>query len=318
MLREKYSTKDLGVSFAIVTIAVIAVQLVVAIIAQISGIDVNDATFNIVANAVNTLIIGGSAFLYAAISKTNVVKATKMNVKPSLAHIGWGCLAIVFLITFMLPLNNWIVQLIVLTGLPKPNVNLPEMSVVTMIIISAVLPAFCEEVIFRGTIANSLESNKNKLASLAIVGGLFAVFHMNPAQTIHQFVLGALLALLAYRSGSLWTAVILHLFNNGLVIALDAIWGEQIDVFFENNAIWLFFVGLICFAACVTGYLFTTKSKWQTSQTDGEQSRLTGGSIAMLSVAVGVCLLVWILNLVMPSEEADAAAIAQALGMLNG
>ena len=313
MLREKYSANDLGVSFAILTLATIAVQLVATIVAQIFSIDINDTTFNIVANAANTLFIGGSAFAYAAISRTKVVTATKMNVKPPLAHLGWGCLATLFLIVLMVPLNDWIADGIVALNLPRPSVNI-QMDVVSMIIIAAILPAFCEEVIFRGTIAQSLEGNKNKLASLAIVGGLFALFHMNPAQTVHQFVLGAFLALLAYRSGSLWTTVIVHFFNNIVVIAIDAIFGEQANVFFENNAIWLFFVGLICFAGSIVGYLFTTKSKWQSEQTDGEQTKITKGSLAMLLVAVGVCLLMWILNLVMqPVDNQETMTALQAL-----
>lgn len=311
MLREKYSKNDVGISFAIVTLTVIAVQLIASVVAQIFKIDVKNVTFNIVVNAINTLAIGGSAFVYSAISKTNVVAATKIKVKPPIAHIGWGCLATVCLITFMLPLTDWISDGIVALGLPRPTVDI-EMDVVWMIIIAAVLPAFCEEIIFRGTIATSLEGNKNKLASLAIVGGLFAVFHMNPAQTVHQFVLGAFLALLVFRSGSLWTSVIVHFFNNIFVIAMSAIFGDNLDKFFNQNAIWLFFVGLICFAGSVTGYLFTTKSKWKT---DDEQTKITGGSLAMMLVAVGVCLLVWILNLVLPpAEEPDVNALLRILG----
>lgn len=311
MLREKYDKNDTGISFATVMIAVIIVNLIVAVVAQLFKLDYDNAVFNIVANAVNTLIIGGSAFVYAALSKTKVVSATKMNVKPPLAHIGWGCLATLFLITFMIPLNNWIADGIVALGLPRPSVDI-EMDVVPMIFVAAILPAFCEEVIFRGTIASALEGNRNKLASLAIVGALFSVFHMNPAQTVHQFALGAFLALLLYRSGSLWTTVIVHFFNNIFVIALSAIFGEKIDLFFEQNAIWLFFVGLICFAICIAGYLLTTKSKWQV---DEEQTKITGGSLAMLLVAVGVCAFMWLMTLFIdPNDASNAMTLLQVFG----
>lgn len=312
MLREKYSTNDVGVSFAVVMIAYIAVQLAVTVIAQIFNVDIEaNTTFYIVASAVNTAVIGASAFVYAAITKAKVAPATKMNVKPPIAHIGWGCLATLFLMSFMLPLNGWISQLIVSMGLPEPSVDIPGMNIVAMIFVAAILPAFCEEVIFRGTIAQALEGNKNKLASLAIVGGLFAIFHMNPAQTVHQFVLGAFLALLVYRSGSLWTAVVVHFFNNIVVIALSAIFGESADEFFAQNAIWLFFVGLICFAGCAVGYLFTTKSKWRV---DDEQTKIKGGSLAMLLIAAGVCLFVWILTLIVPTNgEPNAEAVVSLL-----
>ncbi|MDE7454979.1 MAG: CPBP family intramembrane metalloprotease [Clostridia bacterium] len=310
MLREKYNTNDLGISFAVVTIMYLVVNLIMSVILQIFHIDQHNVAFNIIFNVLATLAIGGSAFVYSAISRSKVVTVTKMNVKPPLAHIGWGCLATLFLITCMLPLNNWIADCIEAMGLPRPSVDI-EMNVVWMIIVAGILPAFCEEIIFRGTIAQTLQGNRNKLASLAIVGGLFAVFHMNPAQTVHQFVLGAFLALLVYRSGSLWTSVIIHFFNNIVVIILSATLGESIDIFFQQNAIWLFFVGLIGFVGCVCGYMFTTKSKWQT---DEEQSKISGASLAMLLIAVGVCLFVWIVNLVVPASDGEqVAALAQAL-----
>lgn len=302
MLRQKFNKNDLGASFGFVVLATVVVSLLASIVAQIFDIDLQDGeskaayAFNIIATAVNTLCIGASVFAYSALNKVNPITATKMKEKPPVAHIGWGCLATLCLITFMIPLNGWICKLIVAIGLPEPGVSL-DLDIVSMVICAAILPAFCEEAVFRGAVAGSLEGNKNKLASLAIAGGLFALFHMNPAQTIHQFALGAFLALLFFRSGSLWTTVIVHFFNNIFVIALSAIFGEQVDLFFEKNAIWLFFVGLVCFAGCVAGYLFTTKSKWQAEQTDEEEPRYGKACKILLFTSAGVCLLMWIITL---------------------
>lgn len=307
MLKQKFNKNDLGASFAIAVLTTVVVSLVASIFAQILGIDLQNGeskatyVFNIVATAVNTLCIGASLFVYSALSKINPVTATKMNVKPPVAHIGWGCLATLCLITCMIPLNGWICKLIVAMGLPEPGVSL-NLDIVSMIICAAVLPAFCEEVVFRGAVVGSVEDNKNKLASLAIAGGLFALFHMNPAQTVHQFVLGALLALLFLRSGSLWTTVIVHFFNNIVVIALSAIFGDKVDLFFEKNAIWLFVVGLVCFAGCVVGYLFTTKSKWQSPQTEEEAPKYSKGCLILLLSSAGVCLLMWIITLIVGVE----------------
>lgn len=297
MLKNKFNKNDLGATFALAVLATIIVNLAMSFVAQIFGIAMDNYALKIVFTAINTVAIGSTAFIYAKLSKTNVVTATKMNAKPRVAHIGWGCLATLFLIAFMLPLNNWICKLIVAMGLPDPDVNI-QMDLASMIIFAAVLPAFCEEVIFRGAIAGSIEDNKNKLASLAIAGALFSVFHMNPAQTVHQFALGALLALLYYRSGSLWTTVIIHFFNNILVIALSVIFGDEaINVFVDRNAIWLFFVGLICFAGCVVGYMFTTKSKWQAEATEEEEPKYNKNCWILLSSGLVICIGVWIMIL---------------------
>lgn len=294
MLKSRFNQKDVGALFAFAVLATILVNLFMVFVAQIFGVPTDNYAFNIVFTAINTLAIGSVAFVYAAISKTNVITAIKLKAAPPLAHVGWGCLATVFLIATMLPLNMWISKLIVALGLPNPAVNL-EMDVASLVIFAAILPSFCEEVVFRGAIAGALENNKNKLASLAIAGGLFSIFHMNPAQTVHQFVLGALLALMYYRSGSVWTTVILHLFNNIAVVVMSVVLGDNaINAFVEQNSVWLFFAGLICFAGCICGYLFTTKSSWQTNQdgeTDGKYGR---NCLILLLSAVAICAAVWI------------------------
>lgn len=313
MLKQYFIKKDLGLNFSMALSATLVINLVMSFVAQIFGIPYENYAFRWVFTAVNTLAIGAMAFVCCAISKTNPVTALKLKVKPSLAHVGWGCLATLFLITCMIPLNGWISELIVSLGLPNPSVNI-NFDVASMIVLACVLPAFCEEIVFRGAVAGALENNKNKLASLAIAGALFSVFHMNPAQTVHQFVLGAFLALLLFRSGSVWTCVIVHFVNNLFVVVLDAVFGKQAEEFFANNAIWLFFVGLACFVACVVGYLFTTKSNWNKSSNE-EEAKYGVNCLVLLFIAVGICLAVWIATLFVPTNEgSDVVTMAQFVG----
>ena len=119
-MRIRYNKNDLGLSFATVTLAMIVYALIASIIAQTCNLE-GKYWWTIVQYTLNTLVIGGSAFVYAAITNTNVVQATAINKKPPLAHIGWGVLATVFLITMMVPLNNWLMQLIVKMGLKEPS-----------------------------------------------------------------------------------------------------------------------------------------------------------------------------------------------------
>lgn len=82
-----------------------------------------------------------------------------------------------------------------------------------------VLPAFFEELLFRGFI---LASAKRLGTAFAVItgGALFSLFHKNPAQTPYQFVMGALMCILAIKSGSLFPSVILHFINNFYIIVL--------------------------------------------------------------------------------------------------
>ena len=305
MYRLNYEKRDMGSSFALA----VGVMLVASLaLGFVFGTEVNGWQYWLM-QALFSLSIGGAAFIYAAITKTNVFAATKLNKAPRCAHFLWGCLAVIFLIFCMTPLNNWLLDAIEAMGLARPDVNLED-NVVGLLIVACILPCFTEELVFRGTVAQGLESNENKLAALAISGALFSIFHANPAQTIHQFVLGAFLTLLVFRSGSLWTSIIVHFFNNALVVGLsytnigsDKFW----DV--KTNMGWvlaLFFVGIVGFVLCVFGYLKTTKSVWQqadiqkndTEQTDFvKDMQRNKTSKALLLVAVAVCVLLWVASL---------------------
>lgn len=100
-------------------------------------------------------------------------------------------------------------------AIPKNGVK--DFILCTLLI--CVLPAFFEELLFRGFI---LASTKRLGLSFAVLtgGALFSIFHKNPAQTPYQFVMGVLMCLLAIKSGSLFPSIILHFINNFYIIIL--------------------------------------------------------------------------------------------------
>ena len=308
MYRLNYEKKDLGQSYAVAVATMVLSSLVLGLI---FGTQATGWRFWLL-QALFTLLIGGSAFLYAALTKTKVFAATKLNVAPRYAHILWGVLAVTFLVACMTPINSALLDGIEALGLPRPSVNL-DSNLAGLLIVACVLPSICEEIVFRGTVAQSLAGNNNKLATLAISGALFALFHANPAQTVHQFVLGAFLTLLVLRSGSLWTSVIVHLFNNTLVVVLSytALGEEEFWSFSSNTAVVVAFlcVGIVGFVASVFGYIKTTKSVWNCScgeqAEDAVQSfnisnnveKITTQSLIMLVVAIVVCVALWATSL---------------------
>ena len=310
MFRLNYEKKDLGTSYLLAVATMVVSSLVLGLI---FGTDASGLSYWLM-QALFTLLIGGSAFLYAVITRTKVFAATKLNVVPRYTHVLWGCLAVVFLVACMTPINNALLDGIEAMGLKRPSVTIED-NLAGLLIVACLLPAFCEELVFRGTVAQSIAESNNKLGALAISGALFSLFHANPAQTIHQFVLGAFLTLLVLRSGSLWTSVIVHLFNNALVVALsytpigeDAFWS-----FSENTAVVVtcLCVGVVGFVASVFGYIKTTKSVWRrsnvrsdeeseennTPSTSKSNSTSQLSSKLMLIVAIVVCVALWVASL---------------------
>ena len=77
------------------------------------------------------------------------------------------------------------------------------------------VPAFCEEYLFRGAIlTNCLPFGRG--TAILISSLLFALMHQNAEQLLYAFAAGLVLGLVYERTGSIWNCVLLHLFNNFL------------------------------------------------------------------------------------------------------
>ncbi len=90
---------------------------------------------------------------------------------------------------------------------------------VVMLVVFAVIPAACEELLFRGFLqigfVRLFESAPRGILAGALV---FAAFHLNPFIFPGVFVLGGYLGFLAHRTGSLIPAILCHGLNNCLSI----------------------------------------------------------------------------------------------------
>ena len=143
MSRLNYEKKDLGLSYAMAVVTMVVASLVLGLI---FGGQATGWKFWLM-QALYTLLIGGSAFLYACVSKTKVFVATKLKVVPRYAHVLWGALAVTFLIACMMPINTALLDGIEALGLKRPSVEL-ENNLAGLLIVACVIPAFTEEVVF--------------------------------------------------------------------------------------------------------------------------------------------------------------------------
>jgi sodium transport system permease protein len=87
------------------------------------------------------------------------------------------------------------------------------------LLVLAVLPALCEELAFRGFILTGLRRHFRPWTAVILSSILFALFQMNVFQFAPHFVLGAILALIALRTGSVAPAMVFHLVYNFCFIA---------------------------------------------------------------------------------------------------
>ncbi len=296
-----YTKKDSYFSFAVAVFGYLIAQLVLG--SLLSWAQTGSFWYCVIYACVS-LCVFLLAFLYSKVVGKNFWQATTANVKPNIIHALWGCLATFGLIHFMLPINEWLLDFIEWCGLSRPSADF-DMPLVAMIVIVGLLAPVAEEFLFRGTIG---QGNKSWMG-VVVNGALFALFHMNPAQTLHQFVLGGFLMLLTWRSGSVWTSVIVHAFNNLAVLFLSYV--VEPTGFYQNKDILLLVVGGVIFVGSVVGYLLTTKSSKtlkcadKTTKIDSEKALSQGknqqkqafvyqGAKPLFFVAVAICVVMWI------------------------
>ena len=282
-----YTKKDAYASFAMGTALYIAAQLVLGML--LLSLPTESLAYNLV-YCMLPLCIFAAAVSYARFAKKDFVQATTANVKPKLAHVLWGCLATFGLIHLMLPINELFLDLIENMGLARPSTEI-DLHPVTLVLMTVVLAPIAEEFLFRGTVGRGLVNDK-PIGGILLCGALFALYHLNPAQTLHQFVLGSFLMLLAYRSGSVWTSAIVHAFNNFVVVFFTFVYDPS--EFYLKHWTAVGIIGGLVFAGGVVGYLLTTKCH---AHKVDHKEKPTATTWTWFALALAVCVLLWLTTL---------------------
>ncbi len=93
-----------------------------------------------------------------------------------------------------------------------------------LVLLLAVIPGLCEELVFRGFLLSGLRSGTGKWTAILLCGLVFGVFHFMVDRMPVTGALGIVLAWMVWNSGSIWPAVVMHILHNGLLMSLLAGW----------------------------------------------------------------------------------------------
>ena len=107
----------------------------------------------------------------------------------------------------------------------------------------ALTPALCEEVLFRGVLLSASRGLPEWRAVL-LNGVVFGAFHLSfeaPVRFLPTAWLGIVIAWVVLRSGSLWSGVLMHLVNNGIIVVLASLpaWGRLVTDPDAPPPVWL-------------------------------------------------------------------------------
>lgn len=298
---------DGGTAFSAAAIISLGVSLIYSFI--IIALGEGGAAFNASAAGVFLSYFLSPAGLFIACAyitvkgKFNVFKACSFR-RFELKYL-WLGLLLAFGALFGLSwLNSAFIDLLGHFGYTASNIVIPKRGFsdfVLCVIIICVLPAFFEELIFRGFV---LAGSKRLGETFAVIAGgaLFSLFHKNPAQTPYQFVMGALFCLIAIKSGSIFPSMLMHFINNLYIIV---IYFALPDGFALPTAVEIA-LGVFALAALAAAVFYLVKKCEQPKieqETTQKYLQILGAGeqrkqFWLFSLAgIALCACIWIMNL---------------------
>ncbi len=134
-----------------------------------------------------------------------------------------------------------------------------------IITIVAVIPALCEETLFRGLVQKSFELKFKPHLSILITSIFFGLYHFNPYGLIALISLGAYFGFAAYMSESILVPMSLHFLNNLLSVLAYFILGSDELISSapsKSDLVLPQLLGFFIFAALFFSYVYYLKKNY--------------------------------------------------------
>lgn len=247
-MRTKLSANESGSSYLV---AVCGASLVSTLFYYIFNGRTGSFGGMSVANWVSYFVTQGAfigiSVLFCHIRKADIVSVAKL--KPSKNPYQYLLLFPIAFCTILVfyPLALLFLQFLAVIGYPVNSVislNFSSFGVyVLALLFMAVLPAIGEEIVCRGMLLGGLNT-RDITFGIFISALLFSLMHANPLQTVHQFGLGVVLAVLFVLSGSIVPCMIVHFLNNFITLTVTA-YIPEVDRIVYDLGYWNFLTGTV-------------------------------------------------------------------------
>jgi membrane protease YdiL (CAAX protease family) len=86
--------------------------------------------------------------------------------------------------------------------------------IIIPVLFVGIIPAFIEEMLFRGIILNGFKENYSHKKAIIVSSLLFGIVHLNPWQFVTAFIMGMVSAWVCLKIKALTLSIYMHMFNN--------------------------------------------------------------------------------------------------------
>lgn len=204
------------------------------------------------------LIVAGIPMLAAIYTKKDLKKTFRIRGCHPLNYLGgavmiFGALLVGMLVTAITSAifkNN-------ATELSQSMQDIMNVGFAPSLLLMALLPAVCEELLFRGFLFSSLEANMKPQMAMLITAALFGAYHMNMVQSITTALLGYVICYLSYKSKSIFPGMLMHFINNGFscLVSFYPNTVNKVLPFLSKESLSYLDLGLILVVGCLLLYV---------------------------------------------------------------
>ena len=257
-----YSPSDASIAFILCMLVPQIVMLIVFMVLGESG-----AKSQLASALVPQLSFVPVCVFVSERKKVNYKKANSINFKINpLVLLLVIVIGVVCIFGFS-PFTNLVDYLTFKLGYKSSATNIDVSTVgklVACLFYIALLPAICEEFLFRGILTHGFKKY-GTVATVTLSAVLFALMHQNLQQLVYQLFLGAVMAYIVVKTGSIIYTMCLHFFNNAFILieshvtnaTLPDYSSAEYAEYYGNawNVVWPILVMLLS-VAIVVGLLF--------------------------------------------------------------
>ena len=224
--------KDASAGFLLAVLGLLVPQFILGVVwaagtifwnwPGVAQVQAESFAFLIVSGAALQLCLGLVYYFYTKGGRIDPIRAPRLQNMPARNWALSAAAGVAALFGLMFTSFSFDLLFTGVFGYQQPDMPAVDTAgkAILAIVFAAALPAFFEELIFRGIMLRGLAPLGRTKAAL-ISAAAFAMAHMSPAQTVHQFLLGIVMALLAWETGSILAPMLIHFINNALSIVLD-------------------------------------------------------------------------------------------------
>lgn len=263
-----FNAVDSALAFITVLVAVIVVSLISSIaLLVLKALGTGFLLcFSVIISQVTILAV---AFVFCKIKKVGLFSGGGFDFRFDLLGVLPAVLLVAGTLILFLPVHTQFSDLLSevqtsITGgstLDSLDIDLNALDLPYLLlyvfILTPVLPAVCEECLFRGVIMRGLREFGCVTACL-VSALVFALMHGNYAQLLLQFIVGLEIAIIDVLTGNIFIGCVMHALYNLLVVGYSVITASAQAVGgITGNLVQAFFIvlGLACFCLAVAYYI---------------------------------------------------------------